>query len=97
MSVRGVEVVFDAARQEIRIDGLVAPAPLAAGKQRLIVFADRTGLEVFAADGLTYIPVPTNVDADERTPEVRVAGGPIRFDSLEIYELKSIWPADGGR
>ena len=61
------------------------------------MFADRTGLEVFAADGLTYIPLPINLDPAERSPEVRVAGGPIRFDSLEMYELKSIWPAGGGR
>jgi fructan beta-fructosidase len=97
MKVRGVEIVHDAARREIRLGGLVAPAPLAGGKQRLIVFADRTGLEVFAGDGLTYIPLPINLDLHDSSPEIRVAGGPIRFDSLEIYELKSIWPADEGR
>ena len=63
LKVRGVEIVHDAAKQEIRVQGHRAPAPLQAGKQRLIVFADRTGLEVFASDGLTYVPMPMNLDA----------------------------------
>ena len=54
--VRGVEIILDAAKQEIRVGGSEAPAPLVGGKQRLIVYADRTSLEVFAGDGLTYFP-----------------------------------------
>ena len=96
MKVRGVEIVHDAAKRELRVGGQVAPAPLAGGKQRLIVFADRTGLEVFAADGLTYVPLPINLDPARRGSEVRVSGGPIQLDSLEVYELSSIW-RDGSR
>src|SRR5262245_56773425 len=41
LKVRGVEVVHDAARRELRVGGLVAPAPLVGGRQRIIVYADR--------------------------------------------------------
>ncbi len=91
LKVRGVEVVHDAARQEVRVAGLVAPAPPVGGRQRIIIFADRTGLEIFAADGLTYVPLPINLDPRETTIEARVAGAPNRFDSLEVHELGSIW------
>jgi hypothetical protein len=97
LNVRGVEIVHDAARREVRVGGLVAPAPLVGGRQRLIVFTDRTGLEIFAADGLTYVPLPINLDPREKTIEARVAGAPIRFDSLEVHELGSIWGTKSDR
>src|SRR5262245_3125321 len=83
IKVRGVEVVFDADRREIRVGGQTAAAPAVGGKQRLIVFADRTGLEVFAGDGLTYIPIPINLDPRETGLGIRVEGGSIRFESLD--------------
>ena len=91
LMVRGVEIRYDAAKQEIRVHGHRAPAPLRGGRQRLIVFVDRTGLEVFAGDGLTYAPMPVNLDARDRSLEARIEGDPIQFDSLEVYELRSIW------
>jgi fructan beta-fructosidase len=93
LTVRGVEIVHDATRREIRVAGLAAPAPLVGGKQRLIVFADRTSLEAFASDGLTYVPFPINLDPRDTALDARVAGGPIRLDSLEVFELGAIWPA----
>ncbi len=67
------------------------------GKERLIIYADRTSVEVFADDGLTYIPLPINLDPRETGLEARAAGGPTQVDSLEVYELSSIWPTAGGR
>jgi hypothetical protein len=93
LNVRGVEIVHEAAKRELRVAGQAAPAPVVGGRQRLIVFADRTGLEIFAGDGLTYLPLPINLDPRETGVEARVAGGPIRLDSLEVFELRSIWPA----
>ena len=94
LRVRGVEIVLDASRDEIRVAGLVAPAPLSDGRQRLIVYADRTALEIFAADGLTYIPLPVNLDPRETGLKFRIAGGPIRLNSFEAHELRSIWRPD---
>jgi fructan beta-fructosidase len=91
LRIRGVEVRYDAAKQEIRVHGHSAPAPLRAGRQRLIVYADRTGLEVFASDGLTYVPMPVNLDAGNLSQEARLTGDPLKLDSLAVYELRSIW------
>jgi sucrose-6-phosphate hydrolase SacC (GH32 family) len=66
-------------------------APLMDGKQRLTVFVDRTMLEVFASDGLTYVPLPFIPRKEDRTVSVQVKGGKARLTSLQVYKLKSIW------
>jgi hypothetical protein len=55
------------------VGGLAAPAPLARGKQRLIVFAGRTGLEVFASGSLTYVPLAIDLDPRTIGSEARVS------------------------
>src|SRR5206468_3635790 len=54
----GATIVYESARQELMVNGHRASAPLQNGKQHLIVLADKTSLEVFASDGLTYVPMP---------------------------------------
>ena len=91
-TVRGAEIVYDTKNQEIVVNGHRAPARLRDGKQRLILYADRTSLEVFAADGLTYLPFPINLDPNNTSLSVFAKGGKAEIKSLEIHELKSSWP-----
>ena len=89
--VRGVPVVYEAKTQEIVVNGHRAPASLQDGKQKLTVFADRTGLEVFAGDGLTFVPMPVNLNPGDTSLAVSATNGPTKFHHLEVYELKSAW------
>lgn len=90
-SVRGATIAYDAKRQEIVVNGQRAPAPLRAGKQRVTVYCDRTGLEVFASDGLTYVPMPFTPRADNLSLAVAMRGGTARLTSLAVHELRSAW------
>jgi sucrose-6-phosphate hydrolase SacC (GH32 family) len=90
-TVRGVEVGWESKTEEIVVNGHRAPAPLRDGRQQLIILCDRTGLEVFASGGLTYVPMPVILRADDLASGVRAIGGPVRFHSLEIHELESAW------
>lgn len=92
-NVRGVPVVFDAGTQEVIVNGHRAPAPLPQdGKQRLAIFVDRTGLEVFAGDGLTFVPMPINLKPDQQSLAVSVTGGSaVQFSRLDVHELRSAW------
>ena len=90
-SVRGLSVVYDTGKQQVTVGDLVAPAPLRGGRARLCIFADRTGLEVFASDGLTFVPLPHNLTAGDTSVVVSTEGGPVTFDRLVGYALKSIW------
>jgi sucrose-6-phosphate hydrolase SacC (GH32 family) len=90
-NVRGLAVAYDAARQEFIVNGRHAPAPLRAGRQRLIIYVDRTASEVFASDGLAYVPLAFQPRPDARGAGVETKGGSVKFDALCVYQLKSIW------
>jgi sucrose-6-phosphate hydrolase SacC (GH32 family) len=92
-SVRGATIAYDAKRREIVVNGHRAPAPPLNGKQRLTVFCDRTGLEVFTGGGLTYVPLPFVPRADDRLLAVGVKGASVRFTSLTVHEMRSAWSA----
>ena len=90
-NVRGATIIYDAKKQELAVNNHRAPAPLRDARQRLILYADRASLEVFAADGLTYLPYPINLDPNNRSLAVSAKGGTAKFQSLEVHELKSSW------
>jgi hypothetical protein len=90
-TVRGATIAYDVKQQELVVNGLRAAAPLIDGRLRLTVFCDRTGLEVFAADGLCYSPLPFQPRPDDRSLAVAARGGTATIDKLDVYELNSIW------
>ena len=89
--VRGATVAYDAKRQELNGNGQKSSAPLLNGQQQIVIYVDRTALEVFASDGLIYMPKPFIPKADDLSVEVSVKDGSAKITSLEVYELKSIW------
>ena len=91
LNVRGVPVVYDCGEQEIAVDGHRAPAPLVKGRQRWIVLLDKTSVEIFAADGLTYVPMPVLVDAANTSLGISAEGGAGRLVHFDVHELRSIW------
>ena len=93
LTVRGIPLVYDVAKQELSLNGQRTRLPLINGKLDFRILVDRTALEIFARGGLSYIPMPVIAARDNRAIAVSVAGGPVTFDSLEVYRLKSIWGA----
>jgi fructan beta-fructosidase len=87
LTIRGATICYDAAKQELVVNNHRAPAPLVDGKQRLIIYVDRTALEVFASDGLSYVPMPFTPEPEEQS--VIVTSGKVL--SMEVYKLKSCW------
>jgi fructan beta-fructosidase len=90
-TVRGATIVFDAKKQELAVNGDRSPAPLRGGKQRLTLFCDRTGLEVFASDGLTYVLMPFQPKAGDLSLGVQARGGSAKITALQVHELRSAW------
>jgi fructan beta-fructosidase len=90
-TVRGARIAFDAKKKELSVNDHRAPAPLRGGKQRLIIFCDRTGLEIFASDGLTYIPMPFQPAAADLDLTIQANTGSVKINALEAHELKSAW------
>lgn len=96
-NVRDVMVVYLPKTEQLRVDDRVVSAPLRDGKQRLTIFCDRTGVEVFASDGLCYVPLPFNTKPDNKRLFFEVRGGEAKVLSLEVHELKSAWTASATR
>ena len=95
LNVRGVPVLYDARRREVAVNGHRAPAPPIDGKQRLRILVDRTTIEVFASDGLTYVPMPVIPQAGDRAVKLLATGGSMRGVTLDVQELKSAWEPIG--
>jgi fructan beta-fructosidase len=91
LTVRGATVVYDSKQQELVVNGHRAPAPLRDGRQRLLVFCDRASLEVFAGDGLTYVPMPFQPKADDLTLSLQATTGHARITGLDVHPLRSAW------
>ena len=89
--MRGAKIVYDVAKQQLIVNGHPARAPLREGKQRMAIFVDRTGLDVYASDGLTFVPMPFLAPPENQSLEVAVTGGTARFDVLQVHALKSAW------
>jgi sucrose-6-phosphate hydrolase SacC (GH32 family) len=90
-NVRGAMIAYEGKHQELVVNGHRAPAPLHAGRQRLRIFCDRTSLEVFASEGLTYVPVPFIPKPDDLSVSFSNEEGTVRVQSLVLHELKSSW------
>ena len=84
-------VKYDVKKQEISVAGHKAPAPLRDGKLRLTAIVDRTSLTVWAADGLTYVPMPALPKAEDRSLTLHAKGGAAKVVSLAVHELGSVW------
>ncbi len=90
-NIRGATIAYDSQKQELAVNGHRAPAPLRDGKQRLTIYCDRTGIEVFASDGLCYIPMPFIPKAEDLALSVSATGGAVKISALDVYELRSAW------
>jgi fructan beta-fructosidase len=91
LNIRDVIIGYDPKKQELSVARHRAPAPLRNGKQRLTIFCDRTGVEVFASDGLCYVPMPFNTNPENRRIFIETRGGVAKVSSLEVHELRSAW------
>jgi sucrose-6-phosphate hydrolase SacC (GH32 family) len=98
LNVRGTEVIYDAARRELRCNDRAAPlAPEEGREVRLRVLADRTSLEIFAADGLVTMPIAVQPRSDNRSLTVFARGGTAMLRTLTVDALESIWPKEPPR
>jgi sucrose-6-phosphate hydrolase SacC (GH32 family) len=90
--VRGVKIAYDTQQQQIIVTEQRAAAPLRDGKQRIRIYVDRVGLEVFASDGIAYVPMPIKPVAGAREVSVAANGGKVKVTQFDVHDLKSIWP-----
>ena len=91
LRIRGASIIYDVAKQELVVNDLRAPAPLIDGQLTLTIYCDRTGLEIFASEGLTYIPMPFQPKPEDKSISLTADGGSAEMIDLRVFELKSAW------
>jgi fructan beta-fructosidase len=92
-SVRGIEVVFDADSHELICGDHRAPLRASEGRIDLRILVDRTSVEIFADQGLLYVPLARIPETTERSVSVFARGGTAQIITLQARALKSIWAA----
>ncbi len=91
LSIRGLVVSYDTARQELSVLGHRATLKPVRGRVRLHLFIDRASLDVFANDGRLYMPMGIIVPASNHSLEIRTRAGEARLVSLVVHRLQSAW------
>jgi fructan beta-fructosidase len=97
INARGAVIAYNAEKQELAVNGHRAPAPARDGRQELVVFVDRTTIEVFASDGLTYLPLPFVPKSSDTSVSVSMTEGTMQVRKFEVHELRSAWQAAARR
>jgi sucrose-6-phosphate hydrolase SacC (GH32 family) len=92
----GMPIVFHTVGKELTVRGYALPLALKENRLQLRVLLDETSLEIYADNGLVYLPLTIPPLGEHPAVTISVRGGAAQAETLEIAELKSIWPAPEG-
>ena len=89
--IRGLPVLYNAAKQEITCGKAVGALRPVEGRVRLEVLVDRASIELFGNGGETYLVAGLIPADDSKSLELISKGGTATVKSLKVYELRSAW------
>ena len=90
-NIRGIPVVYNVERRELACCDKTAPLRTSEGKLRLRILLDRASIEIFAADGLVYMPLVVIPEDDNRSCFLLSRGGKGKVVNVAVFKLHSIW------
>ncbi|MFC1959771.1 glycoside hydrolase family 32 protein [Chloroflexota bacterium] len=97
LNLRGIPLVYQVNRQELSYGQRTAPLKTIAGQIHLRILLDRTSLEIFAEDGLVYIPYSVIPADDNQTCFLQARGGTSQVKEITLTKLHSAWASDKQR
>lgn len=86
LNLHGVEVMYDAQKNEISLNELKTKLKPEKGSVKLQIFIDRTSIEVYANGGKTYLPLIHMMPQDNFKYSILTDRG-----NFNVQELSSIW------
>ena len=92
LTIRGTPIQYQVKDKTLSCLGKKAPVALIDGRLRLQVLVDRTSIELFTADGRVNMAFCFLPPASDRTLSVHAQGGDANVESLDVWNLKSVWP-----
>lgn len=92
IAVGRVSITCDFKSKQLTAQNYTAPLILTDEKLVLRLLVDRISLEIFADDGLVYMPLAVVADSGKQSITLQARGGCAMVEKLDCFELKSIWP-----
>ena len=91
LDVRGVNITYDVAKQELACLDKKGPVPLHDGRLRLRLLVDRGSIEIFGNDGQLYMPMGVILKEEQQSLGLRSRGGTARLESGRVHQIDSAW------
>jgi fructan beta-fructosidase len=89
--IRDIPVSYDVGKQQLSCQNKTATLKPVDGSIRLEILVDRTSIEIFANNGRVYMPIGVILAGNSKSLEIFTKGGDTEINSLEVFELSSIW------
>lgn len=94
LRVPGAQIAFDVQSGILSCGKYKTEVPLNDGVLGMRVLVDRSSVEVYAGDGLIYLPMGVLKEPATRGVTLEIRGGEAAIKRFEIAELKSAWPVE---
>jgi len=96
LSLRGTLFVINVAKQKITSGKNSMPLPVKDGRVDFRLLSDHGVIEIFTDNGFKFGAFQLMPDTDAPTaPKLTATGGTAKIVSLDVHELKSVWPSKG--
>ena len=93
LDLRGTPFVIDVKKQKLASGKASMPMPIREGRIDLRVLSDHSLIEFFSDDGFKFGAFQHLPNAEVcRAPKLIASGGEAKIVSLDLHELKSVWP-----
>jgi fructan beta-fructosidase len=91
LTLRGIDVLYDARTFQVRCLGKSAPLKPQDGKIALRILVDRGSMEIFGNHGRVALSVGVRVAPDNRSLALSAKGSAVRVAALKVQTLQSAW------
>jgi fructan beta-fructosidase len=92
-TLRGTPVTYNCQSQQLSCEGITNALSPVNGVITLRILVDRGTLEIYANNGLLYMPMSVTPTAGAQTISMVASGSGAQLLSLDLYNLGSAWPA----
>jgi fructan beta-fructosidase len=92
-TLRGTPVIYNCQGQQLSCEGITNALSPVNGVITLRILVDRGTLEIYANNGLVYMPMSVTPTAGAQPISLVASGNGAQLLSLNLYNLGSAWPA----
>jgi len=90
-AIRGTRITYNVEKAQLTCRGKKATLKPVNGKIDLELLVDRNSIEIFANGGRLYMPIGGILPEDDKSIKLFSEGGTTHVETLDVWELRSIW------